>query len=80
MGVKLIKQSPTLVLLGCVYSHEVWFHLLPSEGLQHFLPAHNADLVDWWLSAHKQLHCIAPQTVRLSSNYGVMVAPGGKEG
>jgi hypothetical protein len=41
------------LLLGCVYSREVWFHLLWSIGLHRLLPTPDADLAEWWLH-HKR--------------------------
>jgi hypothetical protein len=43
------------LILGCVYSREVWFLLLRPISLLHLLSAPDVDLVDWWLSSRKQL-------------------------
>jgi hypothetical protein len=43
------------MLLGCVYSREVWVRLLRSIGLLHLCPAQDAALAPWWLAGHKSL-------------------------
>jgi hypothetical protein len=39
--------------LGCVYSREVWFHLLRRLGLQRLTPSSQRRLDDWWLRSRK---------------------------
>jgi hypothetical protein len=54
----LCSQAPQVIhhlLLGCVYSREVWHHLLRPLGLLHLLPMTSVELVEWWLSARKRL-------------------------
>jgi hypothetical protein len=41
------------LLLGCVYSREVWARLLRSVGLLHLYPAQDDELATWWLAGQK---------------------------
>jgi hypothetical protein len=36
------------LLAACVYSHDVWLHILSLAGLAHLAPPDDAASVDWW--------------------------------
>jgi hypothetical protein len=43
------------LLLGCVYSREVWARLLRSLGLPRLCPTPDAALAPWWLDGRRSL-------------------------
>lgn len=43
------------LLLGCVYSREVWFKMLRPLILQRLTPTANSILADWWCTSRKSL-------------------------
>jgi hypothetical protein len=43
------------LVLGCVYSQEVWFRLLRVTGLQHLLPEHDDIFANWWVHSQKMV-------------------------
>jgi hypothetical protein len=47
-------ESIDHLVLGCVFSREVWSQLLHSWGWQHIIP-HEESLGDWWTSARKRI-------------------------
>ena len=54
----LCLQAPETIqhlIPGCVYSREIWFHLLRPGNLHRFTPRADMDLVEWWLPNRKRL-------------------------
>jgi hypothetical protein len=43
------------LLLGCVYSREIWFKTLFRTGWQHLVPAPEDSMPSWWLLARKKV-------------------------
>jgi hypothetical protein len=41
------------LLLGCVYSREVWASFLQSCGWEQLISMADSSFVDWWLASHK---------------------------
>ncbi|OEL37464.1 hypothetical protein BAE44_0001517, partial [Dichanthelium oligosanthes] len=48
-------ESIDHLLLGCVFSREVWFQTLLRAGWQHLVPALEDSLPNWWLLARKKV-------------------------
>jgi hypothetical protein len=44
------------LLLGCCFSHEVWYRLLRLKGLQAITPPVQCSLPDWWMVSPKHVH------------------------
>lgn len=66
------------LLLNCVYSRELWFRLLSSVGLQHWVPQGQETLAEWW----GQQRASAPssaQNLRLGPHAGGMFPVEGAE-
>jgi hypothetical protein len=53
-------ESFNHLLASCVYTREVWHHLLAHVGFQHLCPSSNSSLVDWWL----QTQTLVPNAFR----------------
>jgi hypothetical protein len=49
------EESINHLLLGCVFSREVWSRLLQPLGWQHVLPNADSRQGDWWVYAHKRI-------------------------
>lgn len=43
------------LLLGCVFSREVWFKLLRASGSQALAPAIGMPIANWWLPSRKRV-------------------------
>lgn len=54
----LCAQSPEQLdhlLIGCVYSREVWFRVLRKYDWHQFAPNSDALLIPWWLATRKRI-------------------------
>jgi hypothetical protein len=50
---KQSKETISHMVLGCVYSREIWFRGLRRCGWQHLTPRVDDNLVTWWLRVQK---------------------------
>jgi hypothetical protein len=50
-----VPETITHLLLGCVYSREVWTSFLPPFGWEALVPAPDASYTDWWLASRKRV-------------------------
>ena len=54
----LCSQEPEFLdhlLIGCVYSREVWFRVLRAYNWHQFTPSTDAKLITWWLATRKMI-------------------------
>lgn len=65
------QASETLdhILLGCVFSHQVWFSLLERIGLADVVARGDINLFVWWMWCHRR----APRYYRKGFNSLVML-------
>ena len=57
------------LLLNCVYGRELWFRLLSSVGLQHWVPQGQETLAEWW----GQQRASAPSSMRKTFDSALML-------
>ncbi|GJN11283.1 hypothetical protein PR202_ga29462 [Eleusine coracana subsp. coracana] len=52
-----VQLTETLdhLLLGCVFSRQIWYNLLRNVGHQILTPTADSAIVDWWLTARKRI-------------------------
>jgi hypothetical protein len=49
------SETISHLLLGCVYSREVWTSFLQRFGWEALVPAQDASFMDWWLTSRKRV-------------------------
>jgi hypothetical protein len=49
------EESTDHLLLGCIFTREVWTQLLQPLGWHHVIPAADSVLGNWWVDAWKRI-------------------------
>ncbi|GJN31673.1 hypothetical protein PR202_gn00025 [Eleusine coracana subsp. coracana] len=50
------RESIQHLLLTCVFSRQVWSHLLSPLRLVYLMPTEESNMVDWWTTTRKLIH------------------------